>query len=950
MLENQNVGTNFGLSSGIDALTFGSLPDVFGIVKAKLQQSASNSDLFSQVFGDKANTAEILVVRSQWAIGDFSQLPQVQVISAADMNGADGAYASSTQNIYLSNALFKSGAAPVDSVFGVAGVLVEETFHWLDDRVGTDTKGDEGELAKDLLFGRIPNASELVRIKVEDDRGLISVNGHKLVVEQALINGTSLANVLSGTSSADSIYGFGGNDSLFGNDGDDSLYGGDGDDVLDGGFGFDFLDGGNGVDTVTYSFFNRGIDLSLQSGTVRFSGTSLTDTLMSIENVVGSSGNDTITGNSLANTLSGGDGNDTIRGGDGNDILDGGFGYDFLDGGNGVDTVTYDFYNGGINLSLRSGVVSFAGNTSLTETVTNIEDVVGSRGNDIIYGSAANNFLNGNLGNDILDAFGFGTSERDTLFGGVGNDIFVLGDVNNTYYSRSGSGDFATISDFRVGEDNIQLRRLSNSFVSSSQAYGYKLTTVGNNIEVRLDNNELIAIINGIKSLSLGSSAFKFVSTVIPVDRAGNTTATALSISPTSLQANSQGRYTDTFNDFVGNADPIDFYRFNLSNKSTLNLTLSNLSADADLQLIWDRNGNSVIDSSDETFSSRLSGTSQDSISRILESGSYFVKVFQGLASVNTNYTLNFLADLNWGTVSGINGLLQHQVGIERVDGAATAISSSRTTWLVIHGMDGDPNASGKSYDEPNTIRLLASSIDGYTNDDQVFYLNWSSPARSNVIAPIGAFWITTVASWAASRLNAWGISTSNINIIGHSLGAYVSAEIASRVSGGVNRLVALDPAASHVLVTYDTSSANFSANSLRSWGFYGSGLGDSRRTTTADEAFTMGFGSGIDLKANHSRVVNMFASMVEQSYTNPNNQISRLFGLNRLFADSRGPWRLNEFNDIGWRSVGIGNYEGRLEGRSENRNGVLRWVPKEFRYKQDSDPWWALSLTQINV
>ena len=74
-----------------------------------------------------------------------------------------------------------------------------------------------------MLFGRTPNASELVRIKVEDDRGLISVNGHKLVVEQALINGTSLANVLFGTSSADSIYGFGGNDSLFGNDGDDSL-------------------------------------------------------------------------------------------------------------------------------------------------------------------------------------------------------------------------------------------------------------------------------------------------------------------------------------------------------------------------------------------------------------------------------------------------------------------------------------------------------------------------------------------------------------------------------------------------------------------------------------------------------------------------------------------------------------------------------------------------------
>jgi len=169
MSDSQNVGFNFAVG---DASIFGAgqLADAFGIVKAKLQQVASNDGLFAQVFGDKANTVEFQSVRQQWAIGDFSQLPSVQVISAADLHGADGAYASSTQKIYLSDSLFQSGAAPVDSVLGVAGVLTEETFHWLDDRVGTDTQGDEGELAKDLLFGVSLSDSELLRIKNEDDQ------------------------------------------------------------------------------------------------------------------------------------------------------------------------------------------------------------------------------------------------------------------------------------------------------------------------------------------------------------------------------------------------------------------------------------------------------------------------------------------------------------------------------------------------------------------------------------------------------------------------------------------------------------------------------------------------------------------------------------------------------------------------------------------------------------
>ncbi|MEH2196767.1 CARDB domain-containing protein, partial [Nostoc sp.] len=352
--------------------------------------------------------------------GIYGVLPNVKFLSNAEMNGALGAYAKSTDTIYLNSAFLTQNAA---NSTAIGKVLVEETGHFLDVYASPiDSPGDEGDILARLTNNEEISNEALKILKSEDDRGIVLLSQGSLEVEQAFVSGNSLNNSLYGTSYADYIYGYAGNDYLSGGDGDDSLYGGDGDDVLDGGFGFDFIDGGNGK-----------------------------------------------------------------------------------------DTVSYDFYNGGITLNLRTGIASFPGNSTLTETVIGIEAVIGSRGNDILTGDSFNNSLNGNSGNDVLDAYGSGLLERDDLLGGLGSDRFILGDANNTYYTRSGNSDLAAIADFRVGEDTIQLRQLSNSVTSSSQAYGYRLSTVGNSTEIRLDNNELIAILNGVTGLSLTSSAFQFV-------------------------------------------------------------------------------------------------------------------------------------------------------------------------------------------------------------------------------------------------------------------------------------------------------------------------------------------------------------------------------------------------------------------------------------------------------
>ena len=321
MSDSQGLGLGFAVG---DASIFGAgqLADAFGIVKAKLQQVASNDGLFAQVFGDKANTAEFQAVRGQWAIGDFSQLPSVQVISAADMNGADGAYASSTQKIYLSASAFGMGAALT---------LIEEIGHFLDAKVGKDTGGDEGERFASSVFELQLSADQLSRINNEDDRGFVTVDGESVIVEQALINGNNANNTLNGTNWDDVINGYSGNDTIYANGGNDLVYGGGNDDRIWGGTGNDKLWGEDDADEL------RGDD-----GNDELRGGNQNDRLWGgnqDDKLWGEEGNDQLVGDAGNDELYGGNGDDRVWGSSGNDRLWGERGNDQLTGDDGNDVL-----------------------------------------------------------------------------------------------------------------------------------------------------------------------------------------------------------------------------------------------------------------------------------------------------------------------------------------------------------------------------------------------------------------------------------------------------------------------------------------------------------------------------------------------------------------------------------------------------------------------------------
>ena len=103
------------------------------------------------------------------------------------------------------------------------------------------------------------------------------------------------------------------------------VYGGAGDDtldasgssashVLDGGAGADLLIGGVGRDAASYLFAGAAVTVNLADPSIR-AGEAVGDTLVSIENLVGSSYDDNLTGDTGDNKLSGQSGNDTLDGG-----------------------------------------------------------------------------------------------------------------------------------------------------------------------------------------------------------------------------------------------------------------------------------------------------------------------------------------------------------------------------------------------------------------------------------------------------------------------------------------------------------------------------------------------------------------------------------------------------------------------------------------------------------
>ena len=314
--------------------------------------------------------------------------------------------------------------------------------------------------------------------------------------------------------------------------------------------GADTLNGGDGIDTVSYEYvavsLADGIIADLSNNANNDDNTddqhsdiyiATGDRFISIENLIGSQGDDTLTGDSGDNELrgragndillggdghdtlygengddtliggdghdrlyggdgddrlNGGDGHDILLGGDGDDMLIGGAGADWLNGGDGEDTASYEGSDEGVTVNLTVSRQS-KGNTNdgttnghaSNDTLVNIENLTGSGYDDVLKGDSENNVIIGNAGIDTLD----GDDGDDILYGGGGDDTVTGGDGDDRFVLSADDTGSDTVTDFGTGSDKVRVNSTAGTETTLA-ALGLSIAASGSDAVIYTDNDD----------------------------------------------------------------------------------------------------------------------------------------------------------------------------------------------------------------------------------------------------------------------------------------------------------------------------------------------------------------------------------------------------------------------------------------------------------------------------
>jgi uncharacterized delta-60 repeat protein len=256
------------------------------------------------------------------------------------------------------------------------------------------------------------------------------------------VDGTAGADNLVGTADSDQLQGFAGNDTLDGKGGADTMVGGDGNDLY-------YVD--NAGDVVTEAA-NGGTD-TVYSTLAHYT------LAPNVENArVLADGAGDLTGNDLANMLYAGNGDNV------------------LDGGAGTDIVSYAYATSDVTVSLSTTQAQDTGGSG-TDTLRNIEGLVGSNFDDILIGNQGANVLNGGAGADFMA-------------GGNGSDTYVVdnpGDIVRETNADPATGGIDTVNasiSYTLGAnvENLALAG-SNSISGTGNDLANRLTgNSGNNV------------------------------------------------------------------------------------------------------------------------------------------------------------------------------------------------------------------------------------------------------------------------------------------------------------------------------------------------------------------------------------------------------------------------------------------------------------------------------------
>jgi len=379
----------------------------------------------------------------------------------------------------------------IDHVYGGAG----------NDTLTGSTQNDDldGGAGNDTLDGGA--GFDTARFQQSTAGVIVNMSAASITVNTITVTGSTANDGMGGT---DTLIGM---ENVRGSDFNDYIRGSDDVNIrqfLAGDAGDDTIDGGDGIDFANYSngaLVLGGLNAFIENG----SGTvndkkGGTDTLINIEGLAGTHGNDTLTGGlgdqwfqgfGGSDSINGGAGNDwvtyvrdptgvtinlaagtatdgwnglggllalggidtlisienaegsnyddTLTGGSGDEIFEGRDGDDSINGAGGSDAASYTRSPAGVNVNLALGTASdgWGGNDALTS----IERAIGSPYGDTLTGTDGNDTLTGAAGNDTLDGgSGVDTANYAAVAGAVTVNL-----ANGTATGADGSDTLSSI-------------------------------------------------------------------------------------------------------------------------------------------------------------------------------------------------------------------------------------------------------------------------------------------------------------------------------------------------------------------------------------------------------------------------------------------------------------------------------------------------------------------------
>ncbi|WP_228052017.1 beta strand repeat-containing protein, partial [Sphaerospermopsis aphanizomenoides] len=291
-----------------------------------------------------------------------------------------------------------------------------------------------------------------------------------------------------------------------------------------------------------------------------------------------------------------------------------------------ASSVGFGFNNTG-TVDVKKGKLTFTGGYTQTAGITRL-----SGGSLTFDGS---NFLNLQGGN--LTGIGTITGNVNNS-GGQINPGNTIGTLNITGdYSQSGTGTLNLELSSATTFDKFNISGAADiGGILKLNLTGGFTPTIGTKFAVLTYGSATTKSFNSIEGIDISSSlAFAPTSTgknliLEVVDQVQNLGAIIFSSS-------------QTVTDSVGDTDKFDFYRFNITTASNVQLKLSNLTANANIWLV-DGLGRTIVQGI-------KTGIADELISSFLDAGTYYVRIFQGATGNNTNYSLQLAASTNRWTV-----------------------------------------------------------------------------------------------------------------------------------------------------------------------------------------------------------------------------------------------------------------------------------------------------------